>query len=206
MAYCVLFHSALGLRPAVHAAAERLVLAGHTVLTPDLTSGHTADNLVDGIALRDAFGMQKLISRGHASVFDVLPGAVYLGLSLGATVALRVAERRGDAAGVVLLHGAPQPESAWPAGVPVAVHAADPDEWVGHAELSGWAERGAEVHTYPRCSHLYTDPETVERTENDARAADATWRRIEDFIGRLPTSAPGDRFAAADRPGQSAHS
>lgn len=198
MAYCVLFHSVLGLRPAVHAAAERLVRAGHTVLTADLLSGHVADNLADGVALRDTFGRDKLINRGHASVFDVQPGAVYLGLSFGATVALHVAERRGDAAGVVLLHGAPQPAAAWPHAVPVAVHSADPDEYVDRAELTSWAERGAEVHTYARCSHLFTDPDYAERTAADAQAAEDMWRRVEHFIARL--DAPAARPVADPDP------
>lgn len=198
MAYCVLFHSVLGLRPAVHAAAERLVRAGHTVLTPDLLSGHLADNLADGLARRDAFGSAKLINRGHASTFDVQPGAVYLGLSFGATVALDVAERRGDAAGVVLLHGAPQPAAAWSSAVPVAVHAAEPDEFVDRPELTAWAERGAEVHGYPRCSHLFTDPGHAEHTAADAQAAEEMWRRVEHFIDRL--AAPPARSIASPDP------
>ncbi|MBB5933498.1 dienelactone hydrolase [Streptomyces zagrosensis] len=35
----VLFHSAYGLRPAVHTAAERLRAAGHEVHLPDLYEG-----------------------------------------------------------------------------------------------------------------------------------------------------------------------
>lgn len=196
MAYCVLFHSVLGLRPAVHHAAERLVRAGHTVLTPDLLSGHTADNLADGLVLRDMFGSAKLINRAHASVFDVEPGAVYLGLSFGATAALRVALRRGDAAGVVLLHGAPQPDTAWPGDLPVAVHAADPDEWIDQADRASWLARGAQLHGYPGCSHLYTDPDTAERAEGDEQAAEATWRRVEEFIAGLPM--PGEAAAVRD--------
>lgn len=199
MAYCVLFHSACGLRPAVHEAAQRLVGAGHTVLTPDLVSGYTADNLTDGVALRDYFGVAKILNRAHASVFDVVPGAVYLGLSLGATAALRVAARRGDAAGVVLLHGAPAPGEGWTGDVPVAVHTAEPDPWVDPAELSAWRARGAEVHTYPGGSHLYTDPGLAESVAGDRQAAEQTWRRIEAFLARL-----GDRPDRAARQAQEA--
>lgn len=188
MAYCVLFHSACGLRPAVHEAAQRLVDAGHTVLTPDLCSGYTADNLTDGAALRDYFGVPKILNRAHASVFDVAPGAVYLGMSLGATAALRVAARRGDAAGVVLLHGAPEPGEGWTGVVPVAVHTAEPDSWVDPAELSAWRACGAEVHTYPGGSHLYTDPGLAESVPADRQAAEQTWQRIEAFLAGL-----GDR-------------
>lgn len=50
MAQIVLFHSAYGLRPAVHAAAERLRGAGHTVHTPDLFDGRTFDDIEAGLA------------------------------------------------------------------------------------------------------------------------------------------------------------
>lgn len=188
MAYCVLFHSACGLRPAVHQAAQRLVGAGHTVLTPDLCSGYTADNLTDGVALRDYFGVAKILNRAQASVFDVAPGAVYLGMSLGATAALRVAAGRGDAAGVVLLHGAPEPGESWTGEVPVAIHTAEPDPWVDRAELAAWRARGAEVHTYPGGSHLYTDSGLAEAVPADRQAAEQTWQRIEAFLAGL-----GDR-------------
>ena len=41
MAEVVLFHSVLGLRPVVRAAADRLGAAGHAVHTPDYYDGET---------------------------------------------------------------------------------------------------------------------------------------------------------------------
>jgi dienelactone hydrolase len=45
MAEVVLFHSVLGLRLGVIAAADRLRVAGHTVHTPDLYDGEVFDDL-----------------------------------------------------------------------------------------------------------------------------------------------------------------
>ena len=53
MAEVVLFHSVLGLRPGVIAAAERLRAAGHTVHTPDLYDGEVFDDLADGSRKED---------------------------------------------------------------------------------------------------------------------------------------------------------
>lgn len=44
MAEVVLFHSALGLRTGVAAAADRLRAAGHTVHTPDYYDGEAFDD------------------------------------------------------------------------------------------------------------------------------------------------------------------
>jgi len=57
MATVVLFHSALGLRPAVHDFADALRAAGHEVHTPDYYDGETFDTVEDGVVKRDALGM-----------------------------------------------------------------------------------------------------------------------------------------------------
>lgn len=49
MAEIVLFHSALGLRPGVRAASDRLRSAGHTVHTPDLFDGRVFDRMDEGL-------------------------------------------------------------------------------------------------------------------------------------------------------------
>lgn len=43
-----LLHPAHGLRPAVHAAADRLRAAGHQVRVPDLCGGQTARTAGEG--------------------------------------------------------------------------------------------------------------------------------------------------------------
>ena len=59
MAEIVLFHSALGLRPGVTAAADRLCAAGDKVHTPDYYEGEVFDDLDEGLRKCDALGYQE---------------------------------------------------------------------------------------------------------------------------------------------------
>ena len=54
MAHVLLLHSALGLRPGVHAFADRLRELGHEVVVPDYYEGHVFEQEAPGIANRDA--------------------------------------------------------------------------------------------------------------------------------------------------------
>ncbi|MEC3978360.1 dienelactone hydrolase family protein [Amycolatopsis sp. H20-H5] len=183
MADVVFFHSALGLRPAVRAAAERLRAAGHTVRTPDLYDGRTAGNVADGVALAQQLGMVVLMERARDAVADVPAGAVYAGLSLGSGVAARIAKLRGDASALVLLHGSP--ELTGLDGLPVTLHAASPDDWVEEDELDVLKPRQhTEIFRYDAVSHLYTDPGTRESKPLDAEAAELTWQRVLAFLAR----------------------
>jgi len=135
MAEVVLFHSVLGLRPGVIAAADRLRAAGHTVHTPDLFDGNVFDDLDGGMRKEDALGYREIARRAEETVVGLPEGLVYAEFSMGATYAELLAASRPDALGVVLLHGA---ESVgvlsgffgverWPSGVPVQVHYAVED-------------------------------------------------------------------------------
>lgn len=88
----VLIHSVCGLRPAVHAAADRLRAAGHEVIVPDLFDGRTADSVPDGILIKDEIGKDELLKR---AVMAVAPysdrGLVYAGFSFGGSVAQNLA-------------------------------------------------------------------------------------------------------------------
>ena len=68
MAEVVVFHSALGLRPAVLDWAERLRTEGHTVHTPDLFDGEVFDSLEAGARKRDEVGVPELMRRATESV------------------------------------------------------------------------------------------------------------------------------------------
>ncbi len=181
MADVVLFHSALGLRPAVLAAADRLRDAGNNVWTPDLYHGRTADNLPDAIEIRDSIEPHLMFDRAEAAMADVPAGVVYAGYSLGASYAALVSRARGDASALVFLHDAP----TFLPGIPATMHIADPDQWLVQDDLRRAEENpGTEVFKYAGCSHLFTDPETKESTPFDAAAADLTWERVIEFLER----------------------
>lgn len=184
MANIVLFHSAYGLRPAVLAAAERLRGAGHRVQAPDLYDGLVASTVEDACALRDRLGREELLRRGRAAVHHASSGTVLAGLSLGASLALRVAASDARFTRLLLLHGVTDPPAALPAPWFVQAHLSEDDPWAPRSEVAGWRlalERlGAtiELHHY-RAGHLFTDPDLP---DYDPRVAAAAWSRAESFL------------------------
>ncbi|MEU8823823.1 dienelactone hydrolase family protein [Streptomyces sp. NPDC048636] len=186
----VLFHSAYGLRPAVHAAAERLRGAGHEVIVPDLYEGRTADTVEEGMAVKDEIGREELLRRAvTAAAPHSERGLVYAGFSLGASVAQNLALGDARARGLLLLHGTSDiADDAAVDELPVQLHVADPDPFEPHDWLSAWYLRmrraGAEVEVfrYAGAGHLYTDPELP---DYDKEAAEATWRVALGFLDEL---------------------
>ncbi|WP_405230147.1 dienelactone hydrolase family protein [Lentisalinibacter sediminis] len=163
----VVFHSALGVRPAVLDLAEKLREQGHCVYTPDLFDGHSFDDLADGVRYRDAIGIEELLGRA-ASALDPVGGPMVLaGVSMGCGAAQMLAVERDDVRGLVLMHGALAPEAIgvdrWP-GVPVQVHYAPRDSWVDEDQVLALRRRVIESETpcelfrYPVEGHLFEDP------------------------------------------------
>lgn len=186
----VLFHSALGLRPGVHALAERLRAAGHPVTTPDLYVGATFEALEDGIAERDRIGIPTLLSRAEDALLPLGPRVVYAGLSMGAIPAQLYASTRPGAVGLVLLHGCLDPVELgvgrWPSDLPVQLHTSPGDPWVTPAEIDALAAavpaRLLEHHTYPGTGHLFSDPA---QPEHDPVATALLQDRVLPFVDRL---------------------
>ncbi len=195
MAEIVLFHSALGLRPGVIAAADRLREAGHTVHAPDYYDGEVFDDLDEGLRKRDALGYAEIVRRAREAVADLPAGLVFAGFSLGAVPAELLAAARPGARGALLMHAAIPVEELgefgverWPAGVPVQVHYAVEDPWVEAEEVAalgdavGRAGVAFEEHTYPGSGHLFADPDLP---EYDRASSEAMWRRVLAFLDRV---------------------
>jgi dienelactone hydrolase len=197
MAEVVLFHSVLGLRPGVIAAADRLRAAGHTIHTPDLFDGEVFDDLDEGQRKEEALGYQEIARRAKEAVAELPAGLVFAGFSLGAVHAELLAASRPGALGAVLMHGAVSVEGLreffgvdrWPEGVPVQVHYAALDPWVEADEEVvplGDDVRGAgaafEAHAYPCSGHLFADPALP---EYDRASSEAMWERVLAFLDRI---------------------
>lgn len=167
MATVAVFHSALGLRPAIRGFAERLRTDGHDVVTPDLFDGAVFDDLEAGSAARDALGIPELVARAWAAVADLPSGLVYAGFSMGAMPAQLLAATRPGARGALLLEGAAPLEvlgvDAWPAGVPVQLHTCRDDSWIDHDGIAALATQVPaalwEHHEHTGGGHLVTDPD-----------------------------------------------
>lgn len=186
----MLFHSAYGLRPAVHRAADRLRAAGHEVWTPDLFEGRTFDTAEEGMAWREETGKDELLKR---AVLAAAPyserGLVYAGFSFGASVAQTLALGDERARGLLLLHGTSDiAENAAADGLPVQLHVAEPDPFETDDWLTAWylrmgrAGADVEVYRYAGAGHLYTDPGLP---DYDEQAAEATWRVALGFLDSL---------------------
>lgn len=186
----MLFHSTYGLRPAVHAAAERLRAAGHEVRVPDLFEGHTFDTSEEGMAFKERVGKEELLRR---AVLAAAPysdrGMVYAGFSFGAATAQTLALGDSKARGLLLFHGTSDiAPNASVDELPVQLHVADPDPFESHDWLNTWylqmQRTGAdvEVYRYPGAGHLFTDPDLP---DYDAAAATLSWKVALGFLATL---------------------
>ncbi|MEV6265383.1 dienelactone hydrolase family protein [Streptomyces sp. NPDC051784] len=186
----MLFHSTYGLRPAVHASADRLRAAGHEVRVPDLFEGHTFETVEEGMAFQEEIGKDELLKR---AVLAAAPysdqGLVYAGFSLGASVAQTLALGDAKARGLLLLHGTSDlAPNVSVDELPVQLHVADPDAFESGDWLNSWylqmQRTGAdvEIYRYPGAGHLYTDPDLP---DFDQAAADLTWKVALGFLATL---------------------
>jgi dienelactone hydrolase len=188
MTEIVLFHHAHGLTAGVIAFADELRRAGHIVHTPDLFEGRTFDTVEEGVVHAGEIGFGEVMERGVQAVERLTTDLVYARFSLGVMPAQKLAQTRAGARGALLLHACvPVSEfgSAWPAGVPVQVHAMDADPFfVGDGDID--AARAlvdevadAELFLYPGDRHLFADSSLP---SYDADAAALLTRRILDFL------------------------
>ncbi|MEV7553162.1 dienelactone hydrolase family protein [Amycolatopsis sp. NPDC089917] len=190
MTHVALFHSVLGLRPVEMTWAERLRAAGYDVTTPDLYRGETASTLEDGFAVKDRIGWGALAGRAADAVRDLPGDTVLAGMSMGAVIAGTLLPHRPDTAGVLLLHAIIGLPAKVRPGLPVQLHAGDPDDFAPPAALPGWLDAAtrsgadAKVFTYPGAGHFYTDSGLPDHDED---AAALTWQRILEFLPDQPS-------------------
>ncbi|MGH3319902.1 MAG: dienelactone hydrolase family protein [Streptosporangiaceae bacterium] len=188
MAEVVLFHHALGLTPGVHAFADELRRAGHTVHTPDLFEGRTFGTLEEGVAHAEGVGFGEVIERGVRAVEGLRIELVYAGFSLGVLPAQKLAQTRAGARGALLFYSCvPVSEfgSAWPDGVPVQVHGMDADPiFAGEGDIDAAGAlveeaKDAELFLYPGDRHYFADSSLP---SYDADAAELLRGRVLDFL------------------------
>jgi len=166
MAEVLLFHHALGQTAGLHAFADELRRAGHTVHTPDLFEGRTFGTIEEGVAYAQEVGFGEIIERGERAAEALPSELVYAGFSLGVVPAQKLAQTRQGARGALLFYSClPVSEfgTSWPADVPVQIHGMDADPFfVDEGDLDAAralvdSTEDAELHLYPGDQHYFAD-------------------------------------------------
>lgn len=185
----MLFHSIYGLRPAVHAAADRLREAGHVVHVPDLYDGRTADTPEDARAILDSIGRDKLLERAVQAAAPLSEKAlVYAGFSLGAAIAQTVGLGDEKAKALLLIHGTSDLSEDAQTELPVQLHVADPDEYEPADWVNSWylemrrAGADVEIFRYQGAGHLFTDDGLP---DYDQHYAEQAWAIALDFLDEV---------------------
>ena len=189
MAEVLLFHHALGPTEGVHAFANELRRADHTVHTPDLFEGRTFGSIEEGVAYADEIGWDEIMARGERAAQSLTKELVYGGLSLGVVPAQKLAQTRAGARGALLLYSC-VPVSAfggWPAGVPAQIHGMDADPiFMGDGDVDAARELvesadDAELFLYPGDQHYFADSGLP---SYDAGATRLLMERVLEFLAR----------------------
>lgn len=193
MAEILLFHHAQGLTPGIHAFADELRAAGHTVHTPDLFDGKTFASIDEGMAYIRGIGADDLVARGEATANDLPNELVYGGFSFGEMIAQKLAQTRPGARGALLFYST-IPISGewafgpWPDGVPVQIHGANNDPYfIGEGDVDAAREivekaDDAELFLYPSDQHYFADSSLP---SYDAASTKLLTERVLAFLDRV---------------------
>ena len=190
MTEVLLFHHALGPTEGLHAFADELRRAGHTVHTPDLFDGRTFGTIEAGVGYAEEIGFGEIIARGERAAESLPDELVYAGFSLGVIPAQKLAQTRSGARGALFFSSCvPISEfGGWPAGVPAQIHGMDADpifleegDVDAARELVGSAD-DAELFLYRGDQHYFADSSLP---SYDAGATKLVTKRVLDFLARV---------------------
>ena len=190
MSEVLLFHHALGPTEGLHAFANELRLAGHTVHTPDLFDGRTFGSIEEGVAYAGKVGWGEIMARGERAAEALTNELVYAGLSLGVVPAQKLAQTRPGAKGALFLYSCLPPAEfgGWPAAVPAQIHGADADPiFIGEGDVEAARELvdaadDAELFLYPGDQHYFADSSLP---SYDAEATRLLTDRVLEFLARV---------------------
>lgn len=190
MADVLLFHHALGPTEGLHAFANELREAGHTVHTPDLFEGRTFGTIEEGVGYAKEVGWDEIMARGDRAAESLTNELVYGGFSLGVVPAQKLAQTRPGATGALFFYSCLPPSEfgEWPADLPVQIHGADADpifmeegDVDAARELVASAD-DAELFLYPGDQHYFADSSLP---SYDAAATRLLTDRVLEFLARI---------------------
>lgn len=190
-----LFHSVLGVRPGVVAAAQRLRKAGHHVHVIDQYDGRVFTDYVEADRFAQEIGYPVLMDAAARAVSALPDGFIAAGFSNGGGMAEFVATQR-RVGGVLMLSGtlplSMLGASSWPTDTPAQIHytAQDPfrqQAWIDDVADSIRASGSVvDVFDYPGSGHLFTDASL--REEFQAADAEQLWKRVLAFAPLRPSA------------------
>ncbi len=198
MTLIALFHSVLGVKPGVLAAAEVFRDAGHRVRVVDQYDGRVFDDYAQAGRFAESIGYPALMAAAVDAVADESAPLVAVGFSNGGGMAEFLACSRGGSAGGVLgtvqFSGAlPLAElhlETWPAATPVQLHysVGDPfrrDEWIDAflADVGASGSTAEQFLDYPGDGHLFTDSSLAD--EFDPLSTSLAFDRALSFVARV---------------------
>ena len=189
MAEVLLFHHALGPTEGLHAFADELRRAGHTVHTPDLFEGRTFGSIDEGVAYAGDVGWDEIMARGDRAAESLTNELVYGGFSLGVVPAQKLAQTRAGARGALLFYSCvPVSEfGGWPDGVPAQIHGMDADPiFMDEGDVDAARELvestdDAELFLYPGDQHYFADSSLP---SYDAAATRLLMERVLEVLAR----------------------
>lgn len=186
-----MLHHALGPTKGIHAFADELRRAGHTVHIPDLFDGRLFNTIEDGMAYVGAIGFEAIVERGTRAASELPREIVYAGFSLGVVAAQKLAQTREGARGALLFYACVPTRmfgSHWPADLPVQIHGMDADPFfVGEGDIEAARElvasaNHADLFLYPGDQHYFADSSLP---SYDADAAALLLQRVRGFLRQL---------------------
>ena len=197
MTSIALFHSVLGVRPGVNAAADLLRSHGHTVRVVDQYNGRVFDDYDEAATFATNIGYPALMAAAAQAVEDMPGRFVCAGFSNGGGMSMHVATSNPAVSGALLFSGAMDPAmisvTRWPETVAVQVHytVSDPFRDQGsieaHDRLVKESGASIELFDYPGRGHLFTDPSLPD--EYDPTTTSLLWNRTVEFLDRIDASA-----------------
>lgn len=183
-----------GLNDQIKGVADRFAVAGFTALAPDLYEGRvTADpdeanhwmGGLDWVGATeiDVRGALQYLKRSHDK-------AAVMGFCMGGALTVIAGVKVPECDAGVCYYGIPPKDQADPSQmrVPIQGHFGTKDDWCSPAAAEALSTDLAasgvahEIHSYEGCDHAFFNQERPE--VYDAAAADLSWQRTLDFLGR----------------------
>jgi len=188
----VVFHPWWGLNDDVMAYADRLAVAGFSVMAPDLVRGRVASTIEEAERLLEG------VDQGHAdrvalAAVDRATGAKEgsrigaVGFSFGAAWSMWCAAKRPAVAASVVYYGSLSGPSLSAAKVPVLGHFAEMDPYESDEGVEAFertlreAGRNVAIHRYPGTGHWFAEPS---REAWVPEAAELAFQRTVAFLRR----------------------